>query len=231
MSIVTSDILGWWDCQEGSGTTSTDFAPTPHTATHTSISWTSNGGPTNLPINIAYNGSTSKTVVSNDFNAASGSAAVWINPGSLTVGATDIIGNGDLGGQFDVFIENSTFKTRTRYGGSDRTIISSTTPSTGNNYFLVYNYTSGAMELFLNGSSVGTSSGTGSITDSGLNFTWGQRASGGSALTGNISQVLLFNRVLTSAEISFLYNSGAGITYAQAFPVAGSSRLALLGVG
>jgi hypothetical protein len=233
MALITSDVLGWWDCQEGTGSTTADKSSGAHNATlAASATWTT-GGPTNLPngINFAADGVNSKVTVPFDYDLSAGAAGVWFK--ATTLSTSVIVGNGGVGGEFDIFIETSTLKSRTRYT-SDRTIVSSTTPSTGTVYFVLYNFASGAMELFLNASSVGTNTNTGTISDTNDQFGWGQRLNGGDLLySGKIFGVMLFNRVLTGAEITALYNSGAGQTYAQAFPAAPATyrRRALLGVG
>ena len=46
---------------------------------------------------------------------------------------------------------------------------------------------------------------------------FGERGDGTGDLDGHIAQTIVFNRELTSTEISTLYNSGDGITYRELF--------------
>lgn len=234
MALVAGDVLGWWNCQEGSGSTTADQSGNSHIGTlGATATWTT-GGPTNIPNGILFAGvlSSSNVTVAFDYDVTQGALGVWFNVSAL--GTTVIAGNGNLGGEFDLFFESGSLKSRSRYT-SDQTITSSTTPSTGTTYFVLYNFVSGGMELFLNASSVGTNANTGTLNDTGDNFVWGQRTDGSLLLTGKIFEVMLLNRTLTGAEITALYNAGAGQTYAQAIggtPAIQTIRnLGLLGVG
>jgi hypothetical protein len=227
MAIATTDVLGWWDCQEGTGSTAADSKGAHNAALAASASWTT-GGPANLPNGISFPGSaTSGNSVSVpfDYDFSAGCVAFWFNAASVS-GTAVVVGNGNGGGEFDILLSGSTSITsRSRYG-TDRDITSAISLST--RYFAVYNFASGAMELFLNGSSVGTNANTGTISDSGLNFVWGNRADltdAGTPFNGKIFQVILFNRVLTSTEITALYNAGAGKRYSQAFGTLYTSTL------
>lgn len=76
-----------------------------------------------------------------------------------------------------------------------------------------YNNTTGAMELFVNGTSVGTQ--TSSRTDSGLNYFIGAvnnagTPTSGTYLNGGVDDVQVYSRVLSSDEITAQYNEGRG---------------------
>lgn len=100
-------------------------------------------------------------------------------------------------------------------------------------YHVAVTYNGTTVELFKDGSSLGT--GTPTLnTDSATTFTIGHDngtwAGGGSV--GNIDELGVWDRVLSGTEISDLYNGGTGIAY-SAGGGGGSTRkgLALLGVG
>lgn len=220
MAISPSDVSGWWDFQEGTGTTSADLSGNSHIATLGATAGWGTGGPANLPNGVTLPGllATSKIVVSNDFDQSTGCACFWYT--TTSVADALLMGNGNAGGEFDVFMIGATTNllSRTRYT-TDRDISSSTTVTTATRYFVTYNFVSGGMQLFINASSVGTNTNTGTISDSGKNLVWGQDSDelGGDLLKGSIFQGILFNRVLTGTEITALYNGGSGQTYAQAF--------------
>lgn len=224
MAIVPADVLGWWDCQEGTGSTINDETSNNRDASKgSSVSWTT-GGPTNLPNGLSFPGggdANSKCVVSFDYDYSEATMAVWVNVTSAPSETNWVIGLGNGGGEGDVLIENNTgYKiVGIANNGADRKIVNGTAISTNTLYHVVYCVKSGAFELFVNGSSVGTNTGTGTLADAGNNFVWGQRSNEGNTrhLVGKIHQVCLFNRALTSAEVSQLYNGGSGRVYANAF--------------
>lgn len=227
MAIVTGDVLGWWDFQEGSGSTSADKITAGGTnATLGSLtSWTT-GGPTNLPngVNFPASGANSFVEVAKLYTATSASYSTWVLMNSTTTNQ-QVIGNGGLGGagQGDIFMEAVTankIKGRSRVSGADYTIVSSSSVSTATLYHMVYTVTNGAQALFINGSSEGTTTGaTTLISPATDNLLFGQRSQKNNTflLNGKIFQGILFNRELTSTEVSDLYNTGTGKTYAQMF--------------
>lgn len=105
----------------------------------------------------------------------------------------------------------------------------------GTDYHLVLTQSSaGTTNMYLNGSSVGSTGGTAitSIQDTGQEFQIGARQSGGTDemfWDGVINQVLVYSKELTSTNVGDLYNSGSGIPF-DAGGTAPPTRT-LLGVG
>jgi len=94
---------------------------------------------------------------------------------------------------------------------------SSTMLTTGSWYHVagVYDASAHTLKLYLNGAdNSGTLSGgpvTGSIKNSTANALIGARSGGSTeGFNGTLDEVRIYNRALTAAEISALYNSGAG---------------------
>ena len=73
--------------------------------------------------------------------------------------------------------------------------------------------TSGNIEAFKNGSSIRTGSGSAPYSKPTATTQIGSRADNYSYWPGRIRRVGIWSRILSGAEVSFLYNSGAGRAY------------------
>jgi hypothetical protein len=84
--------------------------------------------------------------------------------------------------------------------------------NTWNHAVFTYNGTNAT--IYLNGTSVGT--GTGSITTSGTNqLQIGNNSPYGEKMAGALSSIGFWKKALTASEVTALFNSGAGRTYAS----------------
>ena len=218
MTIVKADIEGWWDMDEGSGSSVADSKESGGTnGTITGANWVT-GGPTNLPDGLNFDTATEKVVVAKDFDLPDGTLVVWVESDASTGTVQSIAGNGNGGGNFDLAIVDTTtdYRGRTRFTG-DTTVLSNTLTYGVKNH-VAYTWTDDGtpeVNLTVDGSAETPVTGTGTTTTNDDNFVWGQRTNETDTLCldGKIYQVILFNRVLTNTEINDLYNTGAGITY------------------
>jgi len=85
----------------------------------------------------------------------------------------------------------------------------------GTFYHLVGTYDGSDVRLYVNGSEVGTGdSFTGNINDTTTAIKFGTDSPGGSNyFNGTIDEIGLWNRGLTSAEVTSLYNGDSGLAY------------------
>jgi hypothetical protein len=221
-TIALSDIVGWWDYQEGSGTSLVDEVGGSN-GTASATSWVATG-PTNLPNGLDFVPA-SNSYVDYGFNPslANGTVCAWVRMDATTGTYQTVVGAGNYGGDFELTIDASEFAGGwTRVGGADRTVWDPTPLTAGTLYFLAYSWTTSAatdlQKLWKNGSLVQSASGTwGTISLVSTNLCSGRRTTASATLEfdGKIYQVMLFNRELTTAEILQLYNSGAGATFSQ----------------
>lgn len=164
---------------------------------------------------------------------ASRSFAGWVNINTAP-GAMDIMGMGyETEDVFYVFeyidFGGGTLRLRVgrgRNGVDDPNLLYTTTLSTGTWYHLGYTFNGStfAQELYLNGSSVTTSTavsgnGSGSTFDGTV---FGRALFGLSRLANaKTDEWGVWNVVLTAGEISELYNSGSGKSYPFSVPSTG----------
>lgn len=80
-------------------------------------------------------------------------------------------------------------------------------------HIVVTRSTSGAVETFKNGSSISTGSGNAPYSKSTATTQIGSRADAYSYWHGSLKRVGIWGRILSGAEVSFLYNSGSGRAY------------------
>lgn len=175
--------------------------------------------------------SSAYTVLPSGFNSAftprsnSISMSCWIYVTSLAT-EQGIIAAGNTAGGNDVFylyVVGSANKTGWGMGGSILYEIDITSIAINTWYHVVcvgsyITATTGTMTLYVNGSSVGTKSYNPTIIGvfSGtttMNYGRFGAYAGGLYENGNLTQVGWWNRELTTAEITQLYNRGYGITY------------------
>lgn len=95
----------------------------------------------------------------------------------------------------------------------------------------VFDDTANSCEVFVNGSSIGTISGlTSAVTDSGQEFRLGYSNGGAGLWDGMFDEIGVWNRKLTGAEVTSLYNGGNGLAYPFT-ATAEKNFLTLLGAG
>lgn len=226
-TIGSGDVAGWWDFQEGTGSTVADSIASKNGAI-TGATWTT-GGPTNLPNMLDLVAASSHHIkVTNDYDLSDGTVCVWVNVDNFDITAnleTVIVGFGDLGGEMDLMTTQrdgtDDFRGRSRIGGSDRDV-DINSQSTGVLYHVCYGWKSSStddtVQIWKDGSSVTSSTANwGAITDINHNMYWGRRSDGSATkkYDGKIGQTILFNKLLTTTEVAAIYNSGAGCTYSS----------------
>jgi uncharacterized protein (TIGR02145 family) len=116
---------------------------------------------------------------------------------------------------FNFYLGSSSLSLTRHEGGISRIVSKSASPSlTGWNYVSVsYNKTNGNTELFLNGSSLGTGTlGTADVAfhpswDAGYSLGANRRNISDSYSSASISDVSIYYRILSQAEITALYNN------------------------
>ena len=211
---LKTGLLSVWEFDETSGTTAYDA--------HASNDGTTFGATVNQTgkINKAYDyteGTTDKVSISDPFyGLTSFSVSVWFKVDDVS-GTKGIVSDWDspyrsvLFRLSDASIQFYTY-TGTQVGGTFASISAATW------YHVVITYDGSDMEMYINNSLDGTSfSQTGTIGETGTHTSYIGNYVTSSFTTlsfdGLIDQVAIWNRALTSTEVSTLYNSSNGLTY------------------
>jgi len=223
MSLSESDVAGWWDTQEGSGTSVAD-SKSLHDGTVSGATWTT-GGPTNLPTMLDYDGNNDILDFNWNPNQAPGTACAWFIADSTTGSPFEVIfgeGNGGGGGGFDIFIEGNALKGRVRYTSIGDQTVQWTTGSgfsSGTLYFVALRWPDGTgdLEMFVDNVSVDTDPVSNSVSGGSVDLTVGSNQALSREFAGKIGQTVLLNKLASDAEIAEIWNGGAGITYDSLF--------------
>ena len=215
---LTDNIVAYWKCDEGSGTSLADSV-----GSNTGTLNNSNGWATGIVGNApSYNGTggapgTGGTYVdcgnSSSLNPASLSVSLWINPSNLS-GTHFFFARDDnsLGRSYALYA-NGTGLSIQQNGAALLSASSQFSTSTWAHVVYVNDSTLGAI-AYVNGTSVAThaysapSSTTGSTTIGKRTY-----ASNQYPFAGIIDEIGLWSRALTSTEVTQLYNSGSGLQY------------------
>lgn len=172
-----------------------------------------------------------------DFGTGAFSYSLWLKRG--VTGATErILAKDDaaLGyGYTIIFLSNNTLRSSANSSaGTQQTATSGTITDTTTFHHIVF--TRGAtngVRIYIDGSADVTEASSNYDVSTDDPFALGARVGDASRFTGVIDEVGIWNRELTSTEVTELYNSGDGLTY----PFEGGGAvspiptLSLLGVG
>jgi len=222
MSLLTN-LRAYWKLDESSGNAS-DSSGNGHTLTNTSVSYTTskinNGGSFDGSSSVFRNSSLS-------YNGESSiSYSVWVKYNSLPtsgnfisiVSKYSVTGSG--GYDLRLYNDGGTMKLQVQFaysGGSNNLLTYTTTPTTGVWYHYVATRNNSTSVLYINGTSVATLAQTSKTFGNIENdLTVGAlRLSGVTDryTNGYIDEVGIWNKALTSTEVTELYNSGSGNQY------------------
>ena len=110
-------------------------------------------------------------------------------------------------GNYRWFLQNTSFDLHSRFSGlSD--LVTNTTFSTGQWYYVVLTKDSGGFTWYVNGVFDKEDSQTGAMSTNGDDYVIGNWSAGGArAFQGQIANARIYNRALTYAEIQQNYNS------------------------
>ena len=231
MANITDNLEGYWKMDEVSGTRVDATANDNDLADNNTVG--SATGIINLGAdfesdNSEYLSITDATQVGLDITGDF-SASYWlkVEEAPATNNADVILGKWDSGG-----VNERAFYTiyrdtgGTKYlgmalssdgtgGNSDTVLVAQTlTPGTLYHVVITFDVSSGTMEAFVDGSSIGTdTTAIGSIFDTPAPFTIGAAGNPSNYFDGIIDEVGVWSRILTDDEVEDLYNGGSGLAY------------------
>jgi hypothetical protein len=215
MAIITN-IVSYYKLEEASG--SAADAAGSNTGTVTGSPYSATG-----KIGSAYNfnGTTEYvqcgTGIATALNSSDFSVSLWINPDALISNPnyTSFIWNGSTEG-FRIYYYNGDLIFGTlNAGGGWQSSTYTTTLSASTWYHVVATCVNGgAMKLYVNGSDVGSAATSDGMNAIAGNFNIATNATAaGQWFDGTIDEIGVWDKVLTSTEVTDLYNSGSGFQY------------------
>lgn len=219
---LTDNLAAWWTLNETSGTRN-DSHSSNHLTDHNSTSYAAGkkGNAADFEssssqyLSIADNASLSMADI--DFTVA-----CWVNMES-TPANTLILGKAGAS-DAEFILEYAGLADRFKWTvcgatgfASCTSITTASPPSTGTWYFLVawHNAATNEIGLCVNDGTPVTASHTAGCYNSGAPFLVGGFPDYSNYFDGLVDEAAVWKRVLTSGEITTLYNAGAGTTYSD----------------
>lgn len=222
-SLLLDNLVAYWKLEEASGTRVD--------ATGRGNDLTANNSPGNAAgvqgnaLSVVQASSQSLTrAVSSDLLLGDTDYTVtaWLNATQIT-NNKGVVGNGDGASTWDyqIYIDTSSIRASITRNGAAGAVLTWGTPIVaGTWYFVVMTYTVATrfLRLSVDNGTMLAADNAGAHNQTGTTFSIGRRPQGSSSMAGSIDEVGVWKRILTSAEITALYNSGAG----RSHPFSGS---------
>ncbi|HUD21142.1 MAG TPA: LamG-like jellyroll fold domain-containing protein [Candidatus Saccharimonadales bacterium] len=169
---------------------------------------------------VGFNGTSTDVTINEpgsgtNLHPAAFSVAFWVNPSSVTGSHVLVHKNASSVG-WRVWLNanhvNADYQGAT--GGTTLTSASTTALSVGKWYYIVVTYASGSVKIYVSSTATAGTMGNPTFdntTDTNPIVMGGiPTGSGWTAFNGSVDDFRLYNRVLTTTEVGYLYNSGYG---------------------
>jgi large repetitive protein len=214
--------VGWWRLNQTGGTAVLDSSGTGNTGTATGVTWTGGGA--------SFAGASGQQILTSGpvlDTSASYSVSAWVNLATAPTSYETVASqDGSLNSGFYLQYSAADKAWSFSHASTDTTSAASihahgtVQPSANTWYHLVGTFDSGtgALTLYVNGAAAGTATDTAPWKASGGLAIGRSRWSGSPAdpVNGTIANVQVYQRLLSSAEVSTLYNAGrSGSTVAS----------------
>lgn len=209
---LTDNLVAYYKLDETSGTTAYDALG--------NFNGTNNGATINQTgkIGKSYDFDGINDYISNTgiFGSLSSfSFSAWINPDVVNVTQQNIFSQGtsNYPQPYDISLNQQTIRFVVGNSSQVSEISTGNIISSGNWYHIVctYNSSTNALKIYVNNST--PTSGTNIRTFSYAGSSYLGRRADGNYFNGKIDECAIWNREITSSEVTELYNSGNGLTY------------------
>jgi hypothetical protein len=209
---LKDNLVAYYKLDETSGTTATDSLG--------SYNGTNNGATINQggKIGKAYDFDGSNDYISSNgvfSSLTSFSFSAWINPDVVNISQQEIFNQGtsNYPQPYDISLNNQTIRFVVGNSSQVSEISTGNVVSAGNWYHIVctYNSSTNALKIYVNNGAPTTGTNSRSFSYAGSSYI-GRRADA-HYFNGRIDECAIWNKELTSTEVSELYNSGDGLTY------------------
>lgn len=210
MASIRENLIAFYNCSEGSGTS---IGEQIYNASIVYNTTNFGGGKVGNGCSLDGSHTASGSVTQLPTGATTRSIALWFLVGSIAGGDT-LISWGSASDsqacQLQV-LSSSAF----RFSGWNNDKDWTTTINTSTWYHVVFTYDGGtSVKLYWNGSLISTQSLSGALNTTGTTLRFGAAVNGGGTMNGGtVDEVGIWNRELSAAEVTLLYNGGNGVTY------------------
>lgn len=217
---LTDNLVSYWAMDEASGTRGDSHASNDLLDGNTvaSAAGIINNGADFEKDNNEYLYITNASQSGLNFTTAL-SISAWVKPESLSSNMSIVSkwASGSLGFLFFIRGASNILELRTDAGGGNAEAYASYTFSTATWYHVVVTFNAGTVALYVNGTALTMTDSTcpSPIQSTTADFRIGgnQNNPSGEDFDGIIDEVGIWNKVLSTTEITQLYNGGAGLAY------------------
>ena len=216
---LTDNLVGFWELEEAAGTTRLDALGTTSLTDHNTV-----GRGTGIVGNAAVFVSASSQYLTAPSSSTLQTGAidfslqVWVKftsfPNTQMLIAKD---DGSGAPEYEIIVSTAPAIVFRIFNGGFVDVTSSLTPSSGTWYHIIgyHDSVNHVQGIIINNGTPDTVSSTGGPTTNNFNFSLGvDDTSTGRFVNGTLDQVGLWKRVLSGSDITSLYNSGSGLSYA-----------------
>jgi hypothetical protein len=202
---VAAPPVGYWQFDEGGGTTAADASGNGHIGTFQGgVTW----APGRFGNAVHINGTDGVVVVPNapDLNPTTAiSITAWVNADTWANGNRRILQKGDNDNQYRLLEENGVFKFD--LSGVSNGTLTTDLPSAGVWHFIAATYDGATMKIYFDGVLVAQQAASGAIATSTNNLNIGSKTPGGTLgnhFLGLLDEVRVYSVALSAEYISYL---------------------------
>ena len=188
---------------------------------------TNNGTDTSISYNASYgkigqgalvNASSDQIITPSITGSNDWTINFWFNPSNLSSGGGTTVIKDDVSSVriWNIYLNATTFDFYTWDSGSNIYSDSASHGMSNGTYYMItarWDSTAHTSDLFVNGSRIINESNSGTAKTTGCSITVGKAPDVLGGALGYYDEIGLWSRALTDAEITSLYNSGAGLTH------------------
>jgi hypothetical protein len=204
--VFNDGLVGYWNLDDGSGTTATDQSDYGNTGTTSNLTWGTSSGPGLVFRNVAYgtfNGSSSQisaTVANLPAANAAQTISVWASIAALPASASSMVALTGAASAVKLGLSSTQLRVLRNDGTA---LISTAAPSTGSWHHIAYTWDGSNNRLYVDGVAV-TPTAVAHDTAAVSSAFIGATNAGADFFNGSLDEVRVYNRALGARDIAAL---------------------------